>query len=82
MITIRPAKESDLTDILAIYNEIIAHTAAVFEYDPHTLDMRKLWYETKLKEGYPVFVALESFSSFDAGAKATSAPGLGGKEDS
>jgi L-amino acid N-acyltransferase YncA len=60
MISIRPAKESDLEDILEIYNEIIIHTTAVFDYNPHTLGMRRAWYETKLKDGFPVFVAEEN----------------------
>lgn len=60
MISIRLAKESDLAEMLAIYNDIIIHTTAVYSYQPHTLEMRKQWYETKLKDGYPVFVAEEN----------------------
>ena len=59
MISIRPAKESDLPAILKIYNEIILNTTAVYDYKPHTLEMRKAWFEAKRREGWPVFVALE-----------------------
>jgi len=49
-----------LPQMLDIYNEIIANTTAVFQYDPHTLDMRKEWFAQKQKEGFPVFVAKEN----------------------
>jgi L-amino acid N-acyltransferase len=59
MIQIRPATETDLEQMLEIYNEIIAHTTAVFQYDLHTLEMRAQWFAQKKKEGFPVFVAEE-----------------------
>ena len=51
--------ENDLPQMLDIYNEIIANTTAVFQYDLHTLEMRREWFEKKKEEGYPVFVAEE-----------------------
>ena len=57
MINVRIATENDLQEMLDIYNEIIANTTAVFQYDPHTLEMRKEWFEKKKEEGWPVFVA-------------------------
>lgn len=57
MISIRTALASDLPQILAIYNDIILHTTAVYSYDIHTLDMRRQWYADKQKTGFPVFVA-------------------------
>ena len=30
--------------MLVIYNDIIINTTAVYDYTPHTLDMRKQWY--------------------------------------
>ncbi|HRI25754.1 MAG TPA: N-acetyltransferase family protein [Ferruginibacter sp.] len=59
MITIRPATENDLPQILDIYNEIIAHTTAVYYYEPHTLDMRRQWFRERREQGFPVFVAEE-----------------------
>jgi L-amino acid N-acyltransferase YncA len=59
MITIRNATENDLPQILAIYNDVIINTTAVFEYEPHTLDMRRQWFNTKKEQGFPVFVAEE-----------------------
>jgi phosphinothricin acetyltransferase len=58
-IVIREASESDLTALLSIYNEIILKTTAVYDYEPHTTDMRKQWFETKKQQGFPVFVAEE-----------------------
>jgi len=57
MTTIRSARENDLPALLEIYNEIILNTTAVYQYVPQTLEARKAWYDTKLKEGHPVFVA-------------------------
>ena len=54
---VRYAIESDLPAILDIYNEIILNTTAVYQYEPHTLQMRKEWFETKKEQGFPVFVA-------------------------
>ncbi len=69
MIRIRPATESDLPQMLAIYNDIILTTTAVFEYQPHTFEMRREWFNGKKEKGHPVFVAHEEdkmvgFSSF------------------
>jgi len=69
MISIRLAKEPDLEEILSIYNDVILTMTTVFEYKPHTLEMRRKWFESKQKDGYPVFVAEENghvigFSSY------------------
>ncbi len=58
-ILIREAVKEDLPQILEIYNDVILHTTAVYNYDPHTLDMRTEWFETKQQQGFPVFVAVE-----------------------
>ena len=68
-VIIREATKEDLPQILDIYNDVILHTTAVYNYDPHTLEMRTEWFETKQQQGFPVFVAEESkvivgFSSF------------------
>lgn len=62
-------RESDLPETLAIYNDIIVNTTAVYTYIPQSLQMRRDWYESKLKDGYPVFIAesegrVVGFSSF------------------
>jgi phosphinothricin acetyltransferase len=60
MVTIRHANENDLPAILDIYNEVILHTTAVYDYEPHTLEMRSQWFKTKQEQGFPVFVATEN----------------------
>jgi phosphinothricin acetyltransferase len=57
---IREAAETDLPEILAIYNDVIANTTAVYDYEPHTLEMRKQWFQLKKEQGFPVFVATEN----------------------
>ena len=57
MIQIRKAVEQDLEQMLVIYNDIILHTTAVYDYKPHTIDMRREWFKTKQQQGFPVFVA-------------------------
>lgn len=69
MISIRPAAEKDLPALLEIYNHVILHTTAVYSYQPHTMEARREWYASKLKDGLPVFVAEEDgrvvgFSSY------------------
>ena len=60
MINIREAVEADLPQMLDIYNDVIINTTAVYNYDPHTLEMRREWFETKQQQGFPVFVAEEN----------------------
>ncbi len=69
MIEIRNATANDVPAMLEIYNEIILNTTAVWHYEPHTLEMRKEWFEQRQQEGFPIFVAVEGekmlgFSSF------------------
>ncbi|HNP22780.1 MAG TPA: N-acetyltransferase family protein [Panacibacter sp.] len=69
MIEVRPAIEKDLQQILDIYNDAIVNTTAVFQYDVHTIEMRREWFAQKQKDRYPVFVAEEGdavvgFSTF------------------
>jgi phosphinothricin acetyltransferase len=69
MITVRSATENDLQATLEIYNEIIANSTAIFQYEPQTLEMRKAWFAEKKEKNYPVFIAEENdvivgFSTF------------------
>ena len=57
VIIIRKATENDLQPMLEIYNEIILHTTAVYDYEPHTMEMRMQWWSMKQEQGFPVFVA-------------------------
>lgn len=57
---ISDAQESDLPGILAIYNDVIATSTAVFSDDPVTLDERRAWWRARIAQGYPVLVAREA----------------------
>ena len=66
---IRPANEADLPGILAIYNDVIATSTAVYADDPVTLQDRLAWFEARRAQSYPVLVAADSddvvgFASF------------------
>lgn len=66
---VRQAVEADLPQMLTIYNDVILNTTAVYDYKPHTLAMRKEWFDTKQTAGIPIFVAVEGddllgFSSY------------------
>ena len=67
--TIRHALESDLPGILAIYNDVIASSTAVYTETPSTLEDRRTWWAERTKQGFDVFVAVEGgevvgFASF------------------
>jgi phosphinothricin acetyltransferase len=59
MTKVRKASTQDLPAMLVIYNDIIINTTAVYEYTPHTLEMRRQWFTDKAANGFPVFVAEE-----------------------
>lgn len=54
---IRPATLNDLPPIRDIYNQAVLYSTATAEYNPHTLAMRREWYDTHLKDGLPIWVA-------------------------
>jgi L-amino acid N-acyltransferase len=59
---ISDATEDDLPGILAIFNDVIANTTAVYREHPVTLDERRTWMASRLAEGYPVLVARDANS--------------------
>lgn len=66
---VRPGTCDDLPGILAIYNEVIASSTAIYSYVPVTLEDRLKWFEERKRLGYPVLVACEAdqvlgFSTF------------------
>jgi L-amino acid N-acyltransferase len=69
MPSVRAANEADLPGILAIYNEVIATSTAVYTSEPSTLDERRAWFTTRSAQGFPVLVAVDGsavlgFASF------------------
>lgn len=61
--------EDDLPGLLAIYNDVIATTTAVYSDAPATLAERRDWWQGRARQGYPVLVARDDsgvtgFASF------------------
>jgi L-amino acid N-acyltransferase len=66
---ISDAALEDLPGVLAIFNDVIAHTTAVYREQPVTLQERTSWRESRLEQGFPVLVAKDDrgvlgFASF------------------
>ncbi|PHK94713.1 GNAT family N-acetyltransferase [Pseudoroseomonas rhizosphaerae] len=53
-----PAAERHLPAMVAIFNDIVAHTDAVYTEVPDTLEQRAEWHAQRRARGYPVLVAL------------------------
>lgn len=68
MATIRPATEADLPAILAIYNDAVMKTTAIWNEAPSTLESRQVWFAERRKAGFPVLVAdddgVQGYGSF------------------
>lgn len=54
---IRDATPADLPAMLALYNEVIANTTAIYTYEPRSLEAHAAWLEAKRAENWPVLVA-------------------------
>ncbi len=54
------AEESDLPGILAIYNQVIATTTAVYSNVPSTLEDRSAWMRARREKGFPVLVVRDA----------------------
>ena len=59
MADIRDAGVDDVPGILAIYNDVIATSTAVYREDPATIDDRRQWFDARLAQGYPILVAVD-----------------------
>jgi len=56
---IRPAVEADLPAILAIYNDAVLNTTAIWNWDTVDLANRRAWFAARRAQNYPVLVADE-----------------------
>ena len=66
---LRDATPDDLAGIVAIYNDVMATSTAIFSDEPVTLAERWQWWQTRIAQGYPVLVACDAlgvagFASF------------------
>ena len=53
---VRDATDEDLPGILAIYNDVIATSTAIYTESPVTLADRAEWMRARREQGYPVLV--------------------------
>jgi L-amino acid N-acyltransferase len=58
-VRIEDAEERDLPGIVAILNDVIATSTAVFSDTPVTLDEQRRWLRLRRERGFPVLVARE-----------------------
>ena len=66
---VRDAVEQDVSALLAIYNEVIATSTAIYMDQPTTLEERLAWWKGRVAAGYPVLVSedesgITGFASF------------------
>ena len=58
-VIVRPAIEADLAAILAIYNDAVVHTTAIWNDAEVDLANREAWLAARQRQGYPVLAAQE-----------------------
>ena len=56
---VRDATAADVEAILAIYNDVMATSTAIYRDEPAPFDEMLEWFETRTRLGYPVLVADE-----------------------
>jgi L-amino acid N-acyltransferase len=60
MIEIRDATTADLPAILAIFNDAVLHTNAVYDETPRTFEAQQEWFAQRTAQHLPVLVAAEA----------------------
>ncbi len=58
-VIVRPATEADLPAILAIYNDAVLNTTAIWREEPFDLENRRAWFQDREASRYPVLLAEE-----------------------
>ena len=57
-IRVRAASADNVPAMMAIYNEIVAHSTAIYSFKPATLDERREWFRARTGGGWPVLAAV------------------------
>jgi L-amino acid N-acyltransferase YncA len=60
VVQVEDAREGDLEGLVAIYNEVLATSTAIFSHVPATLEERIEWWRARASHGYPVLVARDA----------------------
>jgi L-amino acid N-acyltransferase len=68
-LAVHDAHDADLEGLVAIYNDVIANSTAVFSSAPVSVDERRCWWRARVAQGYPVLIARDergvaAFGSF------------------
>jgi len=56
---LKPCTEKQLPEILAIFNDAILNSTALYDYKTRTMDAMNSWYADKLKGNYPIVGAFD-----------------------
>jgi L-amino acid N-acyltransferase len=59
-VQVEDAREGDLEGLVAIYNEVLATSTAIFSHVPATLEERIEWWRARASQGCPVLVARDA----------------------
>ncbi|WP_438284559.1 N-acetyltransferase family protein [Pseudomonas alabamensis] len=57
--SLRDARPGDLPDLLAIYNDAVLNTTAIWNETPVDLANRQAWFELRAAQGYPILVVVD-----------------------
>ncbi|WP_263226461.1 GNAT family N-acetyltransferase [Pseudomonas alabamensis] len=57
--SLRDARPEDLPNLLAIYNDAVLNTTAIWNETPVDLANRQTWFELRAAQGYPILVAVD-----------------------
>jgi phosphinothricin acetyltransferase len=57
--TIKSVTSAQIPEILAIFNDAILYTTALYDYEPRTLDTVQLWYESHVQNDFPIIGAYD-----------------------
>src|SRR5689334_24450768 len=60
MFEIRDATAADCGDMLAVYNEIVSTSTAIFSDTPRSPEQQEYWFEDRTANDLPVLVACEA----------------------
>ena len=56
---LKPCTEKQLPEILAIFNEAILNSTALYDYKIRTMETMQVWYADKLNGNYPIIGAFD-----------------------
>jgi len=73
-VTVRPAAERDLPELVRIYNHYIETSPATFDLTPHTVDERRPWFERYRPSGRHRMLVAESTEAGSIAGYAGSGP--------